>query len=122
LFLRAGFSHDFPTLLRFGLAVGNFRSAVGKQFHHSERLGAMQVRVEYGDQSRPLLNDANPGMAVPVDMSFMTFGKSEESFEIEIVVGQVRLIVTDEQAREKTGHDLAHVLTNRISVRLELVP
>ena len=109
-------------MLGFGLALGNFRATIGKQFCRSERFGAMQMRVEYGDERRPLLNDANPGMAVAVDMSFVAFGKSEESFEIEIVVGQVRLIVTDEQARKKTGHDLGHVLTNRIAVRLELVP
>jgi hypothetical protein len=78
--------------------------------------------AEYGDKRWSFLNDANPGMAMAVDMSLVAFGKSEESFEIEIVVRQAREITTDEQTGEKAGHQLAHVLSNRVSAGLELVP
>ena len=103
------------------MAVGNRGIAVVQQFRRGERLLAIQVSVQYGDESWPFLNDANPGMAMAVDMSLVAFGKAEESLEIEIVVGQVRLIATDEQAGEKAGHHLAHVLPDRIVAGLELV-
>lgn len=68
------------------------------------------------------MDDANPSVPVTVDVSFVAFGKTEEAFQIEIVVGQVRLLAADKQAGEKAGHYLAHVLSNRIIAGLELVP
>ena len=80
----------------FRLAVGNGGITVGQQFRHSERLAAIQVSVKHGDERWPFLNDANPGVAVAVDMSLVAFRKAEETLEIEIVVGQVRSIAADE--------------------------
>ena len=105
----------------FCLAIGNRGIPVGQQFRRSERLVAIQVSVQHWDESWPFLNDANPGMAVAVDVSLVAFGKTEESLEIEIIVGQVRLIATDEQAGEKAVHHFAHVLPDRIVAGLELV-
>ncbi len=61
-------------------------------------------------------------MPVTVDVSLVAFGQTEEAFQIEIVVGQVRLLAADKQAGEKVGHHLAHVLSDRIVAGLELVP
>jgi hypothetical protein len=105
----------------FRLAVGNRGVTVDQQFGRSKRLVAIQVSVQHWDESRPFLNDANPGMAVAVDMSLVAFGKAKEAFKIKIVVRQVRLIATDEQTGEKAGHHLAHVLPDWIVAGLELV-
>ena len=121
MILRASFSHDFSAVDGFRLAVRNCGITVSQQFRRRERLVAIQVSVQHGDESWPFLNDANPGVAMAVDMSLMAFGKAEEALEIEIVVGQVRLIATDEQTGEKAGHHLAHVLSDRIVAGLELV-
>ena len=122
MFLGAGFSHDFPAVDGFRLAVGNRGITVGMQFRRGERLTAIQVSVEHGDESWPFLDDANPGVAVAVDVSLVAFGQTEEAFQIEIVVGQVRLLAADKQAGEKAGHHLTHMLSDRIVAGLELVP
>jgi hypothetical protein len=69
---------------------------VGVQFRCREGFAAMQVSVEYGDESWPFLNDANSGVTVAMDMSLVAFGKAEEAFQIEIVVRQIRLIAANE--------------------------
>lgn len=78
--------------------------------------------IKDGDESWSFLNDANSGVAVAVDMSFVAFGNAEESLKIEIVVGQVRLVAADKQAGEKAGHHLSHVLPDWIVAGLKLVP
>lgn len=78
------------------LAIGYAGITVAQQFRCRERLAAIQVSVEHGDEGWPFLNDANAGVAVTVDMSLVAFRKAEETLEIEIVVGQVRLIAADE--------------------------
>jgi len=60
------------------------------------------------------LNDPNSGVTVAMDVSFVAFRQAEETLEVEIVVGQVLPIATDEQAGEKTRHHLAHVLSDWI--------
>ena len=79
------------------------------------------MSVQGQQQAGTFLNDADTGMFVSVDASFVAFGLSEPTFQIEIVLRQLGIITADKQARLETGHDFAHVLRERIAVRLPRV-
>lgn len=75
--------------------------------------------VQGQQQGRTFLDDADTGMLVSVDASFVALGLPEAAFQIEIVLRQLGIIAADEQARLEAGHHSAHVLRNRIAVRLK---
>ena len=75
--------------------------------------------VQGQDQGGTFLNDADTGMLVSVDASFVAFGLPEPAFQIKIILWQLGIVAADKQARLETGHDFGHVLRDRIVVRLQ---
>ncbi len=63
-------------------------------------------------------NDSDTGVVMAVNPPFMSLGLAEEAFQVEIVLGQIR-VAAREQPLLETGHDLGHVLVHRIQFRRE---
>ncbi len=78
------------------------------------------MRVECQQQRRAFLNDADSGMTVTVNSALMPFGLFKPALQIEIVLGEFRLLMSHKQPRHKARHDAAHVLPDRIVTRLQL--
>src|SRR5947209_11473494 len=70
-------------------------------------------------QRRPLLNNPNARVAMPVDPTLVALGQAEPSFQIEIVANRGKLGPASEQAGEKAQHDLGHLLVDRVLLGLE---
>jgi len=54
-----------------------------------------------------------------VDAALMTFGRTEEPFEVEVVAREV--VVADEKPVGKGGHDLSHLGSNGVGARIEVL-
>lgn len=60
-------------------------------------------------------------MPVAVNAALVPFGLAEPAFQVEVVLGQVCVLISNKQPRRKAGHDMAHMLSDRIVARLELL-
>jgi len=69
------------------------------------------VGVERRQECRPFQNDTYPHMTMAMDAAFMTFGKPEETLQVLIVAGEIRIIAADKQARGEGIHGLGHGLS-----------
>ena len=105
-------SHDATALDGILLRKRDRRMGIRKQFVLGEGFGVVEMRVQRGHERRTFLNDPYARVAAPVDPTFVSFGTTEESLEVEIVVGQIRVVSADEKAggerRHRGGHDLSH--------------
>jgi hypothetical protein len=59
-------------------------------------------------------------VAVAVNAALVSFGLSEPTFEVEVVLGQVPILPSHKQSRRKAGHDVAHRLPDGITTLLQL--
>jgi len=80
-----------------------------------------QVRVEGQQQRGAFLDNADPSVPVAMNAALVPFGLAEPAFQVEVVLGQVCVLTSNKQPRRKAGHDLAHMLSDRIVARLELL-
>src|SRR3954449_1926497 len=71
-------------------------------------------------QRRPLLNNPNARVAMPVDPTLVALGQAEPPFQIEIIANRGKLGPAGEQAGQKAQHDLGHLLVDRILLGLEV--
>ena len=84
-----------------------------------KRVAMHLMGVQGQHQGGTFLNDADTGMLVSVDASFVAFGLPEPALQIKIILRQTGIVAANKQARLETGHDFAHVLRYRIVVRLK---
>jgi hypothetical protein len=78
------------------------------------------VRVEGQQQRGAFLDEAYPGVPVAVHAALVPFGLAEPAFQVEVVLGHVRVLTPDKQAGRKARHHVAHMLPGRIGARLDL--
>lgn len=74
------------------------------------------VGVERQHQRWALQNDSHSRMAMAVDAALVAFGLPKPPFELQVVVRELRIVSTDEEAGREAAHDLRHVLTDRMIV------
>ena len=86
-----------------------------------KRRGVCQVRVEGQEQRGAFLDKADPGVSVAVNATLVPFGLSKPALQIEIVLRRVHVLTPNKQPRGKAGHDMAHMLPDRIVTLLELL-
>jgi hypothetical protein len=79
------------------------------------------VRVEGQEQRGAFLDEADPGVSVAVNAALVPFGLSKPALQSEIVLRQVHVFTPNKQPRGKAGHDVAHMLPERIVTLLELL-
>jgi len=77
-----------------------------------------EMSIQSWNEGGSFLDDAHPGMGVSVDASFVSFGGAEESFEIQIVVGQNGIVSPHEESGMEALHRLSHMLSDGVFVRL----
>lgn len=70
----------------------------------------MPMGVQGRDQRGSFQNDADAGVLVTVNVTFMPLGTTEEPFQIQVVPRKVRHVFADEQAGGKGVHSLGHRL------------
>lgn len=89
---------------------------VGHEFGGGQWLRMLQMYVQGVDQRRAFLHNPHTSVFVSVNAAFMSFRLAKPAFQVEVVAGLVLGLPTHEQARLKTGHDLAHLLLNQIII------
>ncbi len=65
-------------------------------------------------QGRTFLHNPHASVFVSVNAAFVSLGLTKPAFQVEIVARLVRVVTAHEQPPMKAGHDLAHVLLDRI--------
>jgi hypothetical protein len=103
-------------------ALTRWRTGIGiwPEVSLGERLRVLAVSVERQKKRGPLLDDAHAGMSMSVNVPRVSFGLSKPTFQIEVVLRQVQLIASREQARRETVHQPAQMLTEGLGVDDEL--
>ena len=81
-----------------------------------ERGRMSEMGIQRRDEGGSFLDDAHPGMGVSVDASFVSLGGTEESFEIEVVVGQNGIVFSHEKSGMEAQHRLGHMLSDGVFV------
>ena len=66
------------------------------------------------------MHETDPGVAVAVNAALVSFGLSEPTFEVEVVLWQVPVLPSNQPSRCKAGHDVAHRLPDGIATLLQL--
>ena len=74
------------------------------------------MRVQSQQHGCAFLHDAHSGMTTPVDATFVSFGQTKPTLQIQVVARQIGATTTREQPRLETRHHPAHLLANRIFV------
>ena len=92
---------------------------IGSELVMGERGRMSEMGIQRRDEGGSFLDDAHPGMGVSVDASFVSFGGTEESFEIQIVSGQNGIVFSHEESGLEALHRLSHMLSDRVFVRLK---
>ena len=91
------------------------RMPVGPEVCRREGRGMLQVGIKGQQAWRPLLHETDPGVAVAMNAALVSFGLSEPTFEVEVVLRQVPVLPSHKQARRKASHDVAHRLPDGIA-------
>jgi hypothetical protein len=91
---------------------------IGSEFVMGERGRMSEMGIQRRDEGGSFLDDAHPGMGVSVDASLVSFGGTEESFEIQVVVGQSGIVFSHEESGMEAVHGLGHMLSDGVFVRL----
>ena len=87
--------------------------AIGDQVIRDERLRMVRVGVERQNEGRAFLHQPDTGMAATVDPPLMILRLAEPSFQIQVVLRQVRYRAC-EQSRREAGHQLRQVLRHGV--------
>ncbi len=95
--------------------------SVRQQILGGKQPGVCDVRVQCEDQCRPVLDDANPRVAMTVNPPLVAFGQAKPSLKIEIVLDPLELSCADKKAGQEAGHQPGHVLPNWIASPLEAI-
>jgi hypothetical protein len=80
------------------------------------------MRIERRQQCGAFVDEANPSVAVAMHAALVAFGVSKPAFEVEVVLGEIRVVTSHKQAWLKTRQHPPHVLPPRIVTPLELFP
>src|SRR4029434_8053978 len=80
------------------------------------------MRIERRQQRGAFVDEANPSVAVAMNAALVAFWVSKPAFEVEVVLGESRVVTSHKQAWLKTRQDPSHVLPPRIVTPLELLP
>jgi len=68
------------------------------------------------------VDEAHPRVAVAMNATLVAFRVSKPAFEVEVVLGEIRVVTSHKQAWLKTRQYPTHVLPSRIVTPLELLP
>ena len=74
----------------------------------------VQMHIQSMHQGRTFLHNPDAGMLVSMNAAFVPLRLTKPAFQVEIVSRLVRVVAAHEQPPMKAGHDLAHVLLDRI--------
>ena len=99
---------------RFQLMSGRLGFAVAAEVVGFKWFGVSQVGVQGQQQRRTLLDDSHPGMTVAVNPTLMPLRLAKPTLQIEVVIGQVRLVTADEQTRLEAPHHRRHLSPDRV--------
>ena len=80
------------------------------------------MRIERRQQCGAFVDEANPRVAVAMNAALVAFGVSKPAFEVEVVLGEIRVVTSHKQAWLKTRQHPTHVLPPRIVTPLEVLP
>ena len=80
------------------------------------------MRIERRQQCRAFVDEAHPSVAVAMNAALVAFGVSKPACEVEVVLGESRVVTSHKQAWLKTRQYPTHVLPPRIVTPLELLP
>jgi hypothetical protein len=95
--------------------------AIGAEVCDGKRFGVYQMRIEGQEQRGAFLDNADPGVSVAVNATLVPFGLSKPALQLEVVLWHVHVLTPNKQPRGKAGHDVAHMLPDRIVTLLELL-
>jgi hypothetical protein len=121
MFFGACAAHDFSPMHRIVLAPGRGRHRVGQEFAGVEGRRVEEVCIEGRDERRSLLDNSDAGMGVSMDAALVPFGISEPAFEVEVVVGDLRIVRAGEESRCEAFHHAGHEQSVRMGVTAKLV-
>jgi hypothetical protein len=80
------------------------------------------MRIERRQQCGAFVDEAHPSVAVAMHAALVAFGVAKPAFEVEVVLGEIRVVTSHQQAWLKTRQHPTHVLPPRIVTLLELFP
>lgn len=80
------------------------------------------MRIERRQQCGAFVDEAHPSVAVAMNAALVAFGVSKPAFEVEVVLGESRVVPSHKQAWLKTRQYPTHVLPPRIITPLALLP
>lgn len=95
---------------------------IGEKFPGLERRGMGLVGIERERQRGAFQDDSHSRMTMAVDAALVSFGLPKPPFELQVVMGQIRIVSSDKEARGEAAHDLGHVLPHRMLVLLQRFP
>lgn len=72
--------------------------------------------IQHQDESWSFLNDTHPGMRMSMDPPLVSFGKTKEAFEGQVVPGAIEVLFPHEESGAEAVHGLGHVLSDRVGV------
>lgn len=92
-----------------GINIGS--ELVGGEGHRVPQMG-----IEHQEESGSFLDDPHPGMRMSMDPPLVSFGKTEEAFEFQVVPGSIEVFIADEESGAEAVHGLGHMLSDGIGV------
>ena len=107
---------------RLVLTAGRRGSAVGQQIGDGEGIGTIPMGIQRQQQRRSFLHDPDARVPMAVDAAFVALGLAEPTLQLEIVPGEIRVVIADEEAIPEARHHGGEVLPNRVAVGLEAIP
>lgn len=79
----------------------------------------VHVSIQRGDKRRSFVHESDPRMTPTMNATLMSLGCTEETFQIEVVYGQVYDIPADEESWGEGAHGLRHFLPQGVRVAVE---
>ena len=117
----AGAAHELASSEGLKLSGGGSGVPIGKQIGGGQRCWVPQVNVQGVDQRAAFLHDADSGVVMPVNASFVPLGVAEPAFQIEIIAWQLHRIAPGKEPGLKTAHPLSHLLMPFAGAGLQLI-
>jgi hypothetical protein len=82
----------------------------------------LEMGVQSQQERWSFLDNSDPRMFVSMDAALVSFRLAEPPLQFQIVVGPIRPVPSDEQARLKTGHHFTHLLLVCVLAIPKIVP
>lgn len=90
----------------------NIRSElVGGEGHRVPQMG-----IQHQDEGWSFLDNTDPCMRMSVDPPLVSFGKTEEAFERQVVPGSIEVFFPHEESGAEAVHGLGYMLSDGVGV------